>query len=401
MLEGIDLLQEASDRMISMVSMDFRRYLCSRVNWDNRLICLKGAKGTGKTTLVRQHIKETFANSEAAFYLTLDHLWFTAHDPLSLIDGLYKNGVTNFFIDEVHHFHHWQLLIKNIYDLYPDVQVVYSGSSILRLDNQQGDLSRRQIEYELNGLSFREFIALESGVNHSSVSLEDVLTNHRELAAEITDGIKILPLFRKYLQNGFYPFYKEAASGYDERLIESVNKVLECDLPVVEDITPETIRKTKKMLAVLAETCPQTPKMAALYRQLETDRNQGVKMLNILERAGFINRIASHKDSLKNLSWPEKLYCNNTNIMHSLVAIPNIGTQRETFFVNQLLAAGHDLKCPASGDFLIDDRWLVEVGGKGKGFDQIADIPESFVAADDIEIGRGNKIPLWLFGFLY
>ena len=184
-------------------------------------------------------------------------------------------------------------------------------------------------------------------------------------------------------------------------MIESVNKVLECDLRVVEDVTPETIRKTKKMLAVLAETCPQTPKMAELYRQLETDRNQGVKMLSILERAGFINRIASHKDSLKNLSWPEKLYCNNTNIMHSLVSGPNTGTQRETFFVNQLLSAGHNMKCPSSGDFLIDDRWLVEVGGKGKGFDQIADIPESFVAADDIEIGRGNKIPLWLFGFLY
>lgn len=401
MKQDIILLKETSDRLVSSVSLDFHRSLYSHIDWRNRFICLKGARGTGKTTLLRQHVRETFGLSEKAFYVSFDHFWFTAHSPVEFIDTLYKQGVTDLFIDEVHHVEHWPTVIKTIYDAYPDLHVAYSGSSILRLDNREGDLSRRQLCYELKGLSFREFLQFEGIADFPVVTLEDILVQHRDLAAEITKGIKILPLFEKYLDHGFYPFYKESPSGYFERVTEVVNKVLQTDLPVVEDVTPATIRKTRKMLAVLAESCPQTPNMKALYRELETDRNQGLKMLDILERAELVRLLKTEKDKLKSLSSPEKIFCDNVNLMRALVPQTDSGSERETFFASQVQSSGHALSYPEKGDFLVDGERLFEVGGKKKSFDQIKGIPHSYVAADDIEIGLGNKIPLWLFGFLY
>jgi len=397
----IRFLKETSDRLIQGVSMDFSRYLCSQIDWRNRFICLKGARGTGKTTLMRQHLHEQFGLSERAFYVSLDHFWFTKHSPLEFVDSLYKNGVTDLYLDEVHHVEHGLTLIKTLYDSYPDLHVVYSGSSILRLDNQSGDLSRRQMAYELKGLSFREFLAFEGVKSLPAVSLEDVLRHHREIASEIISGVKILPLFEKYQDHGYYPFYRESPSGYTDRIIEVVNKVLQTDLPIVEDVTPVTIRKIRMMMELLAESCPQEPRMSVLYRELETDRNQGLKMLGILERAGLVQLVKTARDKLKNLSSPRKIYCDNVNLMRSLVLQRDVGTERETFFVNQLRAAGHEVTNPDKGDFLVDGQLLFEVGGKGKGFSQIADVPNSFVVNDDVEIGTGNKIPLWLFGFLY
>lgn len=250
-------------------------------------------------------------------------------------------------------------------------------------------------------MSFREFLAFEGIGEFPVLALDDLLRRHVEIAAEIVRNLKIIPLFEKYQDHGFYPFYREAPSGYVERVTEVVNKVLQTDLPIVEDVTPVTIRKTRKMLAVLAESCPQTPKMNELYRELETDRNQGLKMLDILERAELVQLLKTEKDKLKNLSSPEKIYCDNVNLMRALVPRINVGTERETFFVNQLRSAGHAVSYPGTGDFLVDGELLFEVGGRGKTFRQIADIPRSFIAADDIEVGFGNRIPLWLFGFLY
>ena len=401
MTDDVVMLKEISDRLIDGTSLDFKRYLFPKIDWRNRFICLKGAKGTGKTTLLRQFMKETFGLSESVYYLSFDHLWFTNHSALDLVDTLHKNGITHLFIDEVHHLEHWETVIKNIYDFYPDLHVAYSGSSILRMNSRDGDMSRRQICYDLKGLSFREFLSFEGIKDIAPISLEDILSHHREIAAEIARGIKVIGLFAKYGEYGYYPFYKESPSGYYQRIIECINKVIESDLPIVEDVTPATIRKTKRMLAVLAESCPQEPNMKALYRELETDRNQGLKMLDVLERAELISLLKTEKDKLKRMSAPEKIYCDNVNLMRALVPRADIGTLRETFFVNQLRAAGHTVSSPAKGDFLVDGEWLFEVGGKGKSFDQIKDLPKSYVAYDDVEIGSGNKIPLWLFGFLY
>lgn len=399
---NIQPLVESSARMISLVSMDYRRYLCSQINWNDRLICIKGPKGTGKTTLILQHIREAFgASSEKAVYLAADHIWFASHDIMDAVDYFHTHGYTHLFIDEVHHLPNWSRVIKTITDFYPQMNVVYSGSSILKLSHGSADLSRRQAVYSLKGLSFREYLSFTSALSHEVVSLDDVLKHHRKIANEICAKVRILPLFERYLASGYYPIFRSVAAQFPERLVEIVNTVLDVDFPAVEDVTVATIRKTKKMLMVLASSCPQQPNMSALYRELETNRNLGLKMLDALERAELVATLATGADKLKNLSRPEKIYLGDTNLMSALVGSPQAGAVRETFFLNQVRAAGHSLVCPPAGDFLVDGKFLFEVGGKGKGFDQIKDVPNSYVVNDDVEVGFGNKIPLWLFGFLY
>ena len=390
-----------SNRLIDETPTAFHRRLYRSVDWENRLVCIKGPRGTGKTTMLRQSAKERFGLDPRAIYVSFDHYWFKTHSPLEFAEEMHKQGVTHLFVDEVHHVEHWQTAIKNFTDFYPEMSVVYSGSSLLKMDNREGDLSRRQMAYTLDGLSFREFLAYEGALDAEPVPLEAVLADHVRIAADVARKIRVLTLFERYLATGFYPFYKTEHSGYYERVAATVDKVLDSDWPAVEDVTPATIRKTKKMLAVLAASCPQQPNMSALYRELETDRNQGLKMLSVLERAGLLALVPSGKDSLKNLSRPEKIFCANPNLMHALVSRADEGTIRETFFVNQLRAAGHAVVCADRGDFTVDGRYRVEVGGRKKGFAQIKDIPESFVAADDLEAGFGNRIPLWLFGFLH
>ena len=402
--EDVEPLLEASERLVAETDLGFRRYLCEKVAWKDRLICIKGPKGTGKTTLILQHLKETFgARSDKAVYLALDHLWFASHEVLPVIDWLYANGYTHVFLDEVHHAEKWQLLVKTICDFYPKLNVVYSGSSILKLTRLKADLSRRQAVYNLKGLSFREFLALEGVLDHEPVSLSEVLKSHRRIAGAIADRIKVLPLFRRYLKEGYYPLYRSVSSQFTDRLSEVVSNVLETDVPAVVDVTPATIRKVKKMLMILAGNCPQTPNMTDLYRELETDRNAGVKMFGMLEAAELIATVRSSlsEPKLKRLGTVEKVFLGDPNLMSALVPQPNSGAVRETYFVNQLRAAGHEVVTPQQGDFVVDGKRLFEIGGKGKTFKQIADIPDSYVVNDDVEVGVGGKIPLWLFGFLY
>lgn len=398
------LLLETSSRLIDEVSLDFRRYLCSRIEWDDRLICIKGPKGCGKTTLILQHMKETFgANGETAVYLALDHIWFASHDVLDAVDWLYAHGCTHVFLDEVHHAENWARLVKTIYDSYPELHVVYSGSSVLQLTAAQADLSRRQAVYSLSGLSFREFLKFENGIDFTPMSMEDIALHHREAAFEITRGRKIIPLFEDYLRRGYYPFGREAKSQFAQRLAAVVGTVLDVDFPKVVDVSASTVRKTKKMLMILAASCPQTPNMSELYAELETDRNAGIKMFDVLEKAELVASVAQEgkKAKLKRLGVAEKLFLGDTNLMFALVVSPDSGAVRETFFANQMRAAGLGFSIPPKGDFNVSGRWLFEIGGRGKGFSQIKDIADSFVVNDGVEIGIGNKIPLWLFGFLY
>ena len=398
------LLLEASSRLIDEVSLDFRRYLCGRIEWGDRLICIKGPKGCGKTTLILQHIKETFgAASEAAVYLALDHIWFASHDVLDTVDWLQAHGCTHVFLDEVHHAENWARLVKTICDSYPKLHIVYSGSSILQLTAAQADLSRRQAVYSLAGLSFREFLEFEKGIRHSPLSLEEIVANHRAKAQKITRGRTILPLFEEYLRRGYYPFGRESKAQFPQRLAAVVGTVLDVDFPKVVDVSASTVRKTKKMLMILATSCPQTPNMSELYAELETDRNAGVKMFDVLEKAELVASatLDGKKAKLKRLGVAEKLFLGDTNLMYALVASPDAGAVRETFFANQMRAAGLDFSIPPEGDFKVAGRWLFEIGGRGKGFSQIKDVPDSFVVNDGVEIGFGNKIPLWIFGFLY
>lgn len=403
-MEDADIKQllAASDRLISRVPMKRKRYLSALIDWNDRLICIKGPKGTGKTTLILQHLREDFGiGSNKCVYLSADHIWFARHDILDAIDYFNSHGFTHIFIDEIHHAKDWSRLVKTVSDTYPDLNIVYSGSSILKLSSGEADLSRRQAVYNLKGLSFREFLSFEDAIETGRLSVEDIIVNHRRIAADITSRIKILPLFEKYLRTGYYPLYKGVSSQFEERLAEVINSVLDVDFPIIEDFTPTSIRKAKKMLMVLAESCPQHPNMSELYRELETNRNLGMKMLEALERAELVMAIDSGNAKLKHLSKPEKLFLGDTNMMNALVLNPNPGAMRETFFASQLRAASHKVVAPPTGDFRIDDKYLFEIGGPGKGFNQIKDIKDSFVAQDGVEIGIGNKIPLWLFGLLY
>jgi len=398
--EDFALIERTSKRRIAAVSETFRRYLFDEIDWNNRLIGIKGPKGGGKTTLILQHIKQDIADKDSVLYISLDDLWFTTHDVKDLVEYHYTHGGKYLFVDEVHYFPLWQRLIKNIYDEYPDLYIVFTGSSMLQIDNAQADLSRRMQLYTLNGMSFREYLEFEGLYYMQPVGLKDLLEHHTDIAMETTTGVKIIPAFEKYCATGYYPFYKETRKNHDQRLMQVVNMILDSDYPTVDGVSISTIRKTRKLLMVLAEAVPQTLNMSQLFRELDTDRNQGLKMLSALQRSGLINLLNDDTKSLKHLSSPEKIYLNNTNLMYALNAQVNKGTVRETFFLNQT-ACKHHVCYHKQGDFFVDHQYVFEVGGKSKSFDQIKDLPYSFLAIDDTEIGSHNRIPLWMFGLMY
>ncbi len=397
----MESLLRSMERRVAGAETGYHRPLYAEIDWDDRLVCVMGAKGTGKTTMMLQFLKEHPAERDQSLYISLDSLWFANHSPLDVVEWHHNNGGVRLFMDEVHHFREWQMLVKNIYDEFPKMKIAYSGSSMMRLVAGSGDLSRRQRVYELKGLSFREYLSFEGVGDFASIGLDELLSHHRGIAREIVSKVPVLRYFRKYLKSGYYPFYKTARDAYLERLHNVVEQTLERDYPEIEDVSLATVKKAEKMLMILAQSCPQVPNMKKLYAELETDRNQGLKILYALQRAGFLSLVSSKSADLGNLSRPDKIYCDNPNLMYALAATVDVGTLRETFFVNQLRAAGHAVQYPPAGDFKVDAKWLFEIGGKGKTFRQIADIKDSFVVNDGVEIGIGNKIPLWLFGFLY
>jgi len=388
-----------SDRRIAETDCGWHRSLYSRIDWQNRLIGIKGPRGVGKTTLLLQHLKQAFGGSDKALYVSLDNLWFATHDLHALVDYHYSHGGSVLVVDEVHYAEDWQLRIKNLYDDFPGLSILYTGSSMLKIDFRSGDLSRRQMLYSLQGLSFREYLALEGLADLPAVSLEELLADHVPLARSIASRIKVLGAFDAYLRSGYYPFYREPGSGYGDRIRRMVNQTLESDWPAVEEVTPATVRKARKMLMVLAEQPPQTPNLSKLAAELEVDRKQGVRLLRMLERAGLLALLGSGRDDLKNLSRPDKIYCDNPNLMEALVPETDTGTLRECFFVNQL-RPGRVLSYPPAGDVLVDGKWLFEIGGRKKSFEQIRDLPNSYLAVSDTEVGRGARIPIWMFGLL-
>jgi len=398
--EDLERVYRISGEKIAETSLSLKRYSFGDIDWSSRLVGLRGARGVGKTTLLLQKILESGAERDSTLYLSLDSVWLDVKEIYLLAEHHVQHGGTRLVLDEVHYVKDWQQIVKNIYDDFSELKIAYTGSSMLRLKARQGDLSRRQVGYELPGLSFREYLMFNGVLDHPPVSLADIVSEHVAIAREITRKVKILPQFERYFKSGYYPFFLEGAAKYEERLRQVVNQTLDSDWPSVEDITAETIRKARKMLRILAAMPPQTPKMKQLYAELGTERQHGLKILYALERAALVNLLASDFDALDNLSSPEKIYCDNTNLMYALTSDADIGTARETFFLNQV-SVRHAVTYPKKGDFLVDDRYLFEVGGKGKGFDQIKNIPDSFVVNDGVEVGIGNKIPLWLFGFLY
>ena len=398
--QSIQTIYEISDRLVRETGTGFHRYLASELDWSVRILALNGPRGVGKTTMFLQFLKENPSEAKNALYVSMDNLWLNPLELYDLVKYHVQHGGTRILIDEIHYLPDWQRLVKNLYDNFKDLRIAYTGSSILRLAEGQGDLSRRQVVYSLSGMSFREYLKIESILDEAPLTLPDLLANHVEVASRITAKIKVIPAFERYLKIGYYPFFREDPERFAAKLLQVVNQVLDVDLTKTEDVTSETVRKARRMLKILAASTPQTPNVTALCRNLEMDRKAGLRVLYAMRRAGLLGLLAEDAEALKHLGSPSKIFCDNTNLMHVLSSAPDIGTVRETFFNNQV-GLKNELSCPRQGDFLVNGRDLFEVGGAGKGFDQIADVPNSHLAVDDTEVGRGERIPLWLFGFLY
>lgn len=397
----MDRLYKTYGRLLAETNLEFTRYLYEKINWNNKLIVIKGAKGVGKTTMLLQHILRTFPEKQKALYATLDHIWFVNHSILDLAEYHYTHGGTHLFLDEVHKYKGWQQEIKNIYDAYPQLHIVLTGSSMLKLEESlMGDLSRRHRQYTMEGLSFREYLQLEQITNLPVLPLETVLHDHFIQASQITSKVRILQHFEKYLESGYYPFYREEGDGFTDRLQQVIDTIISSEIPSVSNIEYDSIYKTKQLLAILAESSPYTLNISNLCVALQASRNNVLKLLNLMDKAALIRRLYATDKGMNSLTKPEKILFYNTNLMYCLTPHTEAGTMRETYFASQL-AVSHQLSMPSKGDLMVDGRWLFEVGGKNKGFTQIKGIENSYVVSDNIDIGHDNKIPLWLFGMLY
>ena len=401
-MEDIEIQQlyDNYHRKIAKISLDFKRYLYSKINWNARMIGIKGARGVGKTTLLLQHILDNYKDLDQTLYVSLDDLWFTTHKLMDLVDWADRHGITRLYLDEVHRYKEWSETLKNIYDSYPDMGIVYTSSSLLAMDNAKVDLSRRQTLYMLYGMSFREYLAFENAVDISPLSMDELLHDHVRYAMQMMKDIKIAPVFESYLDHGYYPFYREVGDDFHMRLREVLSVVMDTDVPAVENVSFDTVQKIKRLLMIICEHVPFEPNMSELWKQLSTNNELGLRMLYSLDRAQILTLLTSKAKSYKYLYKPGKILLNNTNLMHVLCPVVEKGNERETFFLSQMIVA-HDVKMPQKGDFLVDDQYLFEVGGKGKTFDQIKDLPQSYLAVDDMDVGLTNRIPLWMFGLLY
>lgn len=390
-------------RRLARVDLRFERYLAKEINWSARMVGIIGARGAGKTTLLLQHILHEFGKTPSiVLYVSLDHLYFTTHTLLELAEEFYKNGGLYLYLDEVHRYANWSAELKQIYDNYPDMKVVFTGSSLLQIETGEADLSRRATMYHLYGMSFREFLELENGIALPSYDLATILENHASIAADIAPRVRLLPAFQNYLKYGYYPFFIEDKEAYPQKLLATFNQIIEQDLPAVVDIEYTTTQRIKKLFALIAELVPLVPNISALSRDLNTTRLSLLNYLYYLWRARAILMIDKQSVGLKPMAKPEKIYLGNTNYAYAFAGDKtNVGNVRETFFVSQLQVKHEVAYSQTRADFLIDDRYTFEVGGANKTKEQIQGIPDSFLALDNIEQGFGKEIPLWLFGFLY
>lgn len=312
----------------------------------------------------------------------------------------YKQGGKILFIDEVHKYPKWSVELKNIYDGLPEMQVVFSASSALDIYRGEADLSRRVVSYLLAGLSFREFLSFTNGNDFDAVSIDDIVKDHRNLSRTITDSLRPLPAFRKYLQLGYLPIIAEGEDSYQLKLPQVINTIVETDLAYIAGYNTGTATKVKKLLGVIAESVPFKPNIAALSRKLDLSRDSVYQYIYQLKDARLLNTLSSEGKGVSTLQKPDKIFLENTNLAFALKEKPDTGNIRETFVLNQLLNAGLNVSFPTEGDFYINGL-TVEVGGKNKGTSQVRHLENHVVTADDMETGAGNKMPIWLFGFLY
>ena len=389
----MDKLIQRFQELLANTDTRFFRYLHTVVDWKDRMKAIVGVRGVGKTTLLLQHIKSCLPVSEC-LYVSADDFYFTEHRILDFAEEFHRLGGKYLFIDEIHKYAGWSKEMKLIYDYLPNLNVTFTGSSILDIFKGTDDLSRRVLLYHMYGMSFREYLNLKYELSLPVYSLEQVL-NHQLSVSEVE-----FPLadFKEYMQNGYYPFARQG--NYKDRLLQTVNTTIETDIPIFARLNASTAVKLKRLLVVIARSVPFKPNYSKLSELLGIDRQTLADYLVYMEKAGLVKLLYDSTGGIRGLGKVNKLYLGNTNLAYLLGDnAPDIGNLRETFFLNQV-AVRYDVVSSPAADFCVKENTF-EIGGRKKGNAQIRNVEKAYVVKDDIVFGFGNTIPLWHFGFLY
>jgi len=396
----MEILRQKFYSKYALTQLNTVRSFVKTIDWSNRFIGIKGSRGIGKTTLILQHIKQTYEADNNVLYVSLDDLYFVENKLYDLADTFYKKGGELLALDEVHRYVNWATALKNIYDDMPNLKVIFTGSSLLHLQQAKADLSRRAVMYQMPGLSFREFLLFETGKTFESHTLEEILDKHTQIAINIISEIKPLAYFEKYLNYGYYPFYKDNLQSFHSKLDSIVLTVLEVDIPQFSLMQTANIIYLKKLLSIISRSVPFKPNMKSLSERTGISLNTMKLYLKLLSDADLLQLLHVENKGINSLNKPEKIYLDNTNLMFNQSSNnANIGNIRETFFYNQLRNK-YVVNASKQSDFLIENKYTFEIGGKNKSSKQLKGLKDAFVIKDDIEIGSNNDIPLWLFGFI-
>ena len=395
-------LIEVSENQISRTQVDSVRSMMETINWKARLIGIKGARGIGKTTLLLQYIKIQLKEElDRTLYTSLDQVYFNSNSLIDLVRQFSQKGGKYLFLDEVHKYPNWAQELKNAYDQYPQLKIVFTGSSLLEILNARTDLSRRAVVYSMQGLSFREYLKIEKGLEFPVLKLEAILKNHTSITRSILADLKPLQFFEAYLKTGYYPFYQEEKDLYYMRLNEVINLMLEIEMPLLRGVDVAYVSKLKQLLSIISKAVPFSPNVTKLSEKIQLNRNTLLTYLHYLDEVNLTKNLFKENTGINLLQKPMKIYLENTNLMYLLARDQvNEGNLRETFFANQV-GHQHDLHFISHTDFLVDVTYFFEIGGRNKTSKQLLGNPNSYVVKDDIEIGRDQIIPIWLFGFLY
>lgn len=383
--------------------MDIVRATMQTIDWEKPMVAIRGSRGVGKTTLMRQYIKQKYGvKAGEALYCVLDSIYFTTHTLLELAERFHMMGGKHLFLDEVHKYPTWSREIKEINDLYPDMKITFSGSSLIQILNADADLSRRVLNYTMEGLSFREFLHFYKGIELPCSHLTDLLTDADDICNAVNAVCRPQQMFEEYLRVGYYPFYDGNNEEYYSRIENVINFIVDQELTQFCGVDLSYTRRIKAMLLYLAENVPYEVNIAKLSSYLELNKQTVLGYLSYLQRAELLQLLYSENKSVTRMQKPDKIYLHNPNLFYALGQQNKIGTIRECFVVNQLTAASHTVEYgKAQGDFLIDGKITFEVGGQDKTFDQIAGVPNSYILADMMEYPIGKKLPLWIVGLLY
>jgi len=393
-------LKKYQNRLLKTFKIEYKRYIFNDINFDDKMIAILGARGVGKTTTLLQYLLELHSQNKNALYISLDYPFLSGVNLIEIVEEFAQSGGEYLLLDEVHRYHDFSSYLKTIYDLY-DVNVIFTSSSATSLLNAKSDLSRRVTLYNLYGFSFREFLEIKHNLKLDFICLEDLFSSHIDKAdAILKTNINILKEFKSYLEIGYYPFYFDKRTSYYENLVNTINLTIDLDLTSLGLIEQKYTYKLKKLLEVVCESSPFEVNYSKIATNAQISRVKLYDYITFLNDGQMLLLLNEPIKGIKKINKPAKIYLNNTNLLYAYCQNRQIGTVRETFFANQV-SQNNILHISNKGDFIINEKYHLEIGGKNKGFKQIKDIPNSFVVADDMEVGFGNKLPLWLFGFLY